>query len=62
MTYTISELAKEFDVTTRISTVAGEHKFKTDGKILTESGWLAVYGRDPADAAVANPGNSKDKT
>jgi DNA topoisomerase III len=52
----------EFDVTTRISTVAGEHKFKTDGKILTESGWLAVYGRDPADAAVANPGNSKDKT
>ena len=52
----------EFDVTTRISTVAGEHKFKTEGKILTSSGWLAVYGRDPADAAVANPGNSKDKT
>ena len=52
----------EFDVTTRISTVAGEHKFKTDGKILTAAGWLAVYGRDPADAAVANPGNNKDKT
>ena len=52
----------QFDVTTRISTVAGEHRFKTDGKILTSPGWLEVYGRDTADAAVANPGNSKDKT
>ncbi|MCF3648786.1 type IA DNA topoisomerase [Synoicihabitans lomoniglobus] len=52
----------KFDVTTRISTVAQEHAFKTEGKILTEAGWLAVYGRDAADAAVANPGASKDKT
>ena len=52
----------QFDVTTRISTVADEHRFKTDGKILTAPGWLAVYGRDSSDAAVANPGNSKDKT
>ncbi|WP_221028962.1 type IA DNA topoisomerase [Actomonas aquatica] len=52
----------KFDVTTRISTVAGEHQFKTDGKVLTEPGWLGVYGRDAADSAVAAPGNSKDKT
>jgi DNA topoisomerase-3 len=33
-----------FDVTTRITTVAGEH-FKSDGKVLTDPGWLAVYGK-----------------
>ncbi|ACB76279.1 DNA topoisomerase III [Opitutus terrae] len=35
----------EFDITTRISTVAGRHEFKTEGKVLTVPGWLAVYGR-----------------
>jgi len=34
----------EFDITTRISTVAG-HGFKTEGKVLTSPGWLAVYGK-----------------
>lgn len=34
----------EFDVTTRLSTI-GEHTFKTEGKVLAEPGWLAVYGR-----------------
>jgi DNA topoisomerase III len=34
----------EFDITTRISTVAG-HAFKTEGKVLTFPGWLAVYGK-----------------
>ncbi len=52
----------KFDVTTRTSTVASSHAFKTEGKVLTEAGWLAVYGRDAADSAVANPGASKDKT
>ncbi len=37
--------AAEFDVTTRISTVAPGHEFKTEGKVLTNPGWLAVYGR-----------------
>ena len=37
--------AAEFDVTTRISTVAPGHDFKTEGKVLTNPGWLAVYGR-----------------
>ena len=34
----------EFDITTRISAVAG-HSFKTEGKVLTSPGWLAVYGK-----------------
>ena len=35
----------EFDVTTRISTIAGEHDFKTEGKILAVPGYLEVYGK-----------------
>ncbi|SDS55691.1 type IA DNA topoisomerase [Opitutus sp. GAS368] len=38
----------EFDITTRISTVAG-HAFKTEGKVLTAPGWLAVYGKNTVD-------------
>lgn len=34
----------EFLQTTRI-TVVGEHRFKTEGKVLVNPGWLAVYGR-----------------
>ena len=34
----------EYDVTTRESVVAG-HTFRTDGKVLAEPGWLAVYGK-----------------
>ena len=36
--------AAQFEVTTRITTVEGE-TFKTDGKIIVDPGWLAVYGR-----------------
>ncbi|MBN2068444.1 MAG: DNA topoisomerase 3 [Opitutales bacterium] len=36
--------AAEFDVTTRISTVAG-HAFKTEGKVLVTPAWMAVYGK-----------------
>ncbi|MEQ1860630.1 MAG: DNA topoisomerase III [Chthoniobacteraceae bacterium] len=36
--------AAQFEVTTRITTVEGE-KFKTDGKIIVDPGWMAVYGR-----------------
>ena len=39
--------AAQFEVTTRITRVADE-AFKTDGKILTEPGWLAVYGKQAA--------------
>jgi DNA topoisomerase-3 len=41
--------AAEFDVTTRLSTIAGKHPFKTEGKVLTSPGWLAVYGRTSVD-------------
>jgi DNA topoisomerase-3 len=34
----------EFDITTRLSVVSG-HTFKTEGKVLTFPGWLAVYGK-----------------
>ncbi len=59
----------EFDITTRTSTVAGEHAFKTEGKILRVPGWLAVYGRDTLDSDDADSGSAsktkaggKDKT
>ncbi len=37
--------AAEFQVTTRITEVAGHH-FKTEGKVLVNPGWLVVYGRE----------------
>ena len=38
----------EFLQTTRITEV-GEHRFKTEGKVLQSPGWLAVYGRTTQD-------------
>ena len=38
----------EFMVTTRISTV-DEHTFQTNGKVLVNPGWLAVYGKEAQD-------------
>ncbi len=35
----------EFMVTTRVSTV-GTHLFQTNGKVLVNPGWLAVYGKE----------------
>jgi DNA topoisomerase-3 len=40
--------AAEFDITIRTSTVAG-HDFRTEGKVLTFPGWLAVYGKTTLD-------------
>jgi DNA topoisomerase-3 len=37
--------AAEYLVTTRITRVEG-HAFKTEGKVLVEAGWLAIYGRE----------------
>jgi DNA topoisomerase-3 len=37
--------AAEFDVTTRSTTIASKHTFKSEGKVLTNAGWLAVYGK-----------------
>ncbi|MFZ6688950.1 DNA topoisomerase III [Undibacterium sp. SXout11W] len=37
--------AAEFQVTTRITEVTGHH-FKTEGKVMTNAGWLAIYGKE----------------
>ena len=42
----------EFMVTTRISTVklpSATHLFQTNGKVLVNAGWLAVYGKEAQD-------------
>jgi DNA topoisomerase-3 len=39
--------AAQFEVTTRITCVEGE-AFKTEGRIIKDPGWLAVYGRHAA--------------
>ncbi|MBC7500250.1 MAG: DNA topoisomerase III [Herminiimonas sp.] len=50
--------AAEFQVTTRFTEVSG-HQFKTEGKVMTNPGWLAVYGKEivadkkPGDDAEA---------
>jgi len=49
--------AAEFAVTTRTSEV-GPHRFKTEGKVLTSPGWLAVYGRSAIDEDDADSANS----
>ncbi|MEP6956290.1 MAG: DNA topoisomerase, partial [Chthoniobacterales bacterium] len=63
--------AAEFDITTRLSTVAPAHQFKTEGKVLTAPGWLAVYGRTTVDdgatdakalPALSPPDNAQAKT
>lgn len=40
--------AAEFMVTTRLTDVAG-HRFQTNGKVLVNAGWLAVYGKEAQD-------------
>ncbi|MDZ4286860.1 MAG: DNA topoisomerase 3 [Prosthecobacter sp.] len=44
--------AAEFEVTTRITRV-GEDAFKSEGKVLMQAGWLAVYGKKAAEEAAA---------
>ncbi len=39
--------AAEFQVTTRYTDVSG-HQFKTEGKVMTNPGWLAIYGKEAA--------------
>jgi DNA topoisomerase-3 len=37
--------AAEFHVTTRMTEVSG-FNFKTEGKVMTSPGWMAIYGKD----------------
>lgn len=53
----------EFLVTTRVTTVKGHH-FKTEGRVLTNPSWLAIYGRDESkddDTLVAVAEDEKVK-
>jgi DNA topoisomerase III len=45
--------AAEFLVTTRITRVEGE-AFKTEGKVMVNPGWLAVYGREAQSDETPN--------
>jgi DNA topoisomerase-3 len=42
----------EYLVTTRVTTVQ-EHQFKTEGKVLVEPGWLAIYGKEAQEAEAS---------
>ena len=48
--------AAEFLVTTRFTDVAG-HRFRSEGRVMTKPGWLAVYGKD----AAVDASNEKDR-
>jgi DNA topoisomerase III len=48
--------AAEFQVTTRYTDVSG-HQFKTEGKVMTSAGWLAIYGKEAAEDDKDNAGN-----
>ncbi len=45
--------AAEYLITTRITRVEGE-PFKTEGKVLVQPGWLAVYGREGQEGDEGN--------
>ncbi|MBI3285370.1 MAG: DNA topoisomerase III [Burkholderiales bacterium] len=50
--------AAEFQVTTRITEVSG-HQFKTEGKVMTQAGWLAIYGKDAHEEKDGKDGEGK---
>lgn len=55
--------AAQFEVTTRITRVENE-PFKTEGKVLKDAGWMAVYGRDELnndEAATLVPVSDNEK-
>jgi DNA topoisomerase-3 len=52
--------AAEYLQTTRITRV-GEHQFKTEGKVLNNPGWLAVYGRAGGEENENLPAISQDE-
>ena len=47
----------EFLVTTRFTEVSG-HQFKTEGKVLTNPGWLAVYGKEVIEDKSSKEGEA----
>ncbi len=53
----------EWDVTTRLTYVE-EHLFKTEGKVLIEPSWLAIYGKDKGgeDSLAAMSESDQEKS
>ena len=51
----------EYQVTTRLTQVA-EHRFQTNGKVLVNPGWLAVYGKEAQDDDATLVPVQKDET
>ncbi|MFO0231656.1 MAG: DNA topoisomerase III [Burkholderiales bacterium] len=49
----------EYRITTRITTVEA-HAFKTEGKVLVNAGWLAIYGREAVVESKPAAGKDKD--
>ncbi|MBS1186359.1 MAG: topoisomerase [Burkholderiaceae bacterium] len=47
--------AAEFQVTTRITEVSG-HQFKSEGRVMTNPGWLAIYGKEALDKDAEGSG------
>jgi DNA topoisomerase-3 len=47
----------EFQVTTRYTEVSG-HQFKTEGKVMTAPGWLAVYGKFVSEEKESESGSA----
>jgi DNA topoisomerase III len=52
--------AAEFLVTTRITTIEA-YQFKTEGKVLKQAGWLAIYGKSNPTAKTEKGENESDK-
>src|SRR5688572_29338289 len=52
--------AAEYLQTTRVTRV-GEHQFRTEGKVLQNPGWLAVYGRAGGEENENLPAIAKDE-
>ncbi len=50
--------AAEFQVTTRYTEVSG-HQFKSEGKVMTNPGWLAIYGKEVA-SLTKEPDDKED--
>jgi len=47
--------------TTRITQI-GEHRFRTEGRILVKPGWLAIYGRSAQEESENLPSVTKGET
>jgi DNA topoisomerase III len=52
--------AAEFLVTTRFTEVSG-HQFKTEGKVMTNAGWLAIYGKEVAVSSKENKDEKEEE-